>query len=470
MQVFLIILVVLSCVLRTISAGADGPKPTVLIEGVPHVLQKPDFCGEACAAMFLNKLGYHVDQDYVFDQSGLDPIEGRGCYTRELAVALSKIGFNPGKIYYSVEASNAEQLDALWSALVVDLMKGVPSIVCMHYSDAPKTTEHFRLILGYDLPTGQVIFHDPAVPHGQYIRMPKQAFLKLWPLKYDEDKWTVVRLRLEPRKIQIEERPKGFTRADYAQHIRKLRKKIPQEGFSLVIQEPFVVLGDEGADVLAGHARGTVKWAVDHLKALYFEQEPADILDIWLFKDSESYEKNAVKLFGAKPHTPFGYFSQEHGALVMNIETGGGTLVHEIVHPFMAANFPKCPSWFNEGLASLYEQSAERDGKIVGLTNWRLAGLQESIRKGEVQPFKDLCNTTSVEFYASGGRPNYAQARYLCYYLQENNLLVKYFHAFRKNADNDPGGYKTLQGILETEDMDGFQKKWEKWILGLTFP
>ena len=32
-------------------------------------------------------------------------------------------------------------------------------------------------------------------------------------------------------------------------------------------------------------------------------------------------------------------------------------LVHEMVHPFMDADFPACPAWFNEGLASLYEQS-----------------------------------------------------------------------------------------------------------------
>ena len=25
--------------------------------------------------------------------------------------------------------------------------------------------------------------------------------------------------------------------------------------------------------------------------------------------------------------------------------TGGGTLVHEIVHPFLRANFPECPAW-----------------------------------------------------------------------------------------------------------------------------
>ena len=40
--------------------------------------------------------------------------------------------------------------------------------------------------------------------------------------------------------------------------------------------------------------------------------------------------------------------------VVLGTSTGGGTLVHEIVHPFMRANFPNCPSWFDEGLASLY--------------------------------------------------------------------------------------------------------------------
>ena len=51
---------------------------TVLIRDVPHVKQKPDFCGEACAEMWLRSRKVSVDQDYVFDQSGLDPASGRG--------------------------------------------------------------------------------------------------------------------------------------------------------------------------------------------------------------------------------------------------------------------------------------------------------------------------------------------------------------------------------------------------------
>ena len=76
--------------------------------------------------------------------------------------------------------------------------------------------------------------------------------------------------------------------------------------------------------------------------------------------------------------------------VVMNIATSGGTLVDEIVHPYMAANFPECPSWFNEGLASLYEQCGEENGRIHGDTNWRLAGLQKAIRSKKLPPFKSL--------------------------------------------------------------------------------
>lgn len=64
--------------------------------------------------------------------------------------------------------------------------------------------------------------------------------------------------------------------------------------------------------------------------------------------------RHARELFDDAPGTPYGYYLPGHDAMIMNISTGGGTLVHEIVHPFMAANFPGSPTWFDEGLASLY--------------------------------------------------------------------------------------------------------------------
>lgn len=256
---------------------------------------------------------------------------------------------------------------------------------------------------------------------------------------------------------------------DYDAHVAKLREKFSEEAYAILVEKPFVVIGDMPARSLERWAEGTVRWAVKMIKAEYFQKDPKHILNIWLFRDKDSYESHNQTLFGSKPTTPYGYYSDVHRALVMNISTGGGTLVHEICHPFMAANFPLCPSWFNEGLASLYEQCEEREGHIWGLTNWRLRGLQESIKDRRISTFKALCETTTREFYDDNRGVNYAQARYLCYYLQQQKKLKDYFHAFKKNAREDASGYATLQKTLGVENMDDFQKGWETFVLDLRF-
>lgn len=256
---------------------------------------------------------------------------------------------------------------------------------------------------------------------------------------------------------------------DYREHLRNLKKKVP-EGFTIVIQKPFVVIGDESPDVVKKRAETIVKWTIEMIKQDYFEKDPQSIIDIWLFKSDKSYYRYTKEIFGDSPNTPFGYYSASENALIMNISTGGGTLVHEMVHPFMRANFPECPSWFNEGLASLYEQCIEKDGHIHGLTNWRLKGLQEAIQKGKVPSFKKLTSMSDTDFYTKDKGTNYGQARYLCYYLQEKNLLVDFYHKFYKNRKEDPTGFKTLKDVLGEDDMQIFKKKWEKFVLQLTFP
>ncbi len=267
---------------------------------------------------------------------------------------------------------------------------------------------------------------------------------------------------------RAERRPR-FNDEDYAAHIRALREKLPEGDFHIVESRPFVVIGDESREAVERRAERTVNWAVTHLHELYFPREPNRILDVWLFKNEESYRKYTKEIFNDEPTTPFGYYSRRHRALIMNIGTGGGTLVHEIVHPFMEANFPQCPSWFNEGLASLYEQSGERDGKIVGFTNWRLRGLQQTIERGRLRSLESLLQTSTQEFYGEGSGTNYAQARYLCYYLQQHGLLQKFYHQFREEAEDDPTGLKTLRSVLGTDDLNAFQEKWEAYTAELVF-
>ncbi len=261
-----------------------------------------------------------------------------------------------------------------------------------------------------------------------------------------------------------------FSDEHFAEHVRQLQKRLPNDvQFHIVIEKPFVVIGDETKEMVQYRSERTVKWAVGRIKKDYFAKDPKAIIDIWLFKDKTSYEKHTEELFGRKPHTPYGYYSSADRALVMNIATGGGTLVHEIVHPFIESNFEQCPAWFNEGLASLYEQCRDERGRIWGLTNWRLRGLQLAIESDRVQSFKQLMSTTTREFYQDDRGTNYAQARYLCYYLQQRGVLVQYYHEFVKNVDRDPTGYITLQEVLDRSDMDTFEKEWKEFVLALRF-
>jgi hypothetical protein len=259
----------------------------------------------------------------------------------------------------------------------------------------------------------------------------------------------------------------GFTEAQFAEHVTQLQKQLPSAEFSIVIQPPFVVVGDEPQEVVKQRADDTVKWAVDRLKQGFFSKDPKEILDIWLFKDDTSYAKHTRLLFGESPTTPYGYYSSTHKALIMNIGTGGGTLVHEIVHPFIEANFPACPPWLNEGMGSLYEQCGDVDEHIHGFTNWRLPGLQRAIRAKEVPSFKTLTAMSSSAFYNEDKGTNYAQARYLCYYLQQKDLLIKFYREFHAHQKEDPSGYESLQKVLGEARMDLFQNKWEKFVLGL---
>ncbi len=258
-----------------------------------------------------------------------------------------------------------------------------------------------------------------------------------------------------------------FTKSDFDLHVVQLKKRLPSGDFSIVIQPPFVVIGDEPPQVVKQRADETIKWAVERLKQDFFPKDPTEILDIWLFKDAASYEKHARQIFNDQPNTPYGYYSRSHKALIMNIATGGGTLVHEIVHPFIEANFPACPPWLNEGLGSLYEQCGEKNGHIRGFVNWRLPGLQKAVQAGEVPSFKTLMSMDSNAFYGDAKGVNYAQSRYLCYYLQERGLLVKFYKQFHAQQKSDPTGFKSLRIVLGETDMDRFKKRWETYVLDL---
>ena len=242
-----------------------------------------------------------------------------------------------------------------------------------------------------------------------------------------------------------------------------LEKKLAGKGYTVVVEAPFVVIGDEPAAKVRSRAH-FVRWVVRLIEQDFFAKQPDKLIEIWLFKNERTYRRGAKLYFDDEPETPFGYYSSTDNALVMNIGPGAGTLSHELVHPYIEANFPDSPSWFNEGLASLYEQPRERDGHMWGTTNWRLPGLQAMIKKRSLPTVRALMATTSDGFYEAN-YDSYAYARFLVQYLQDHGKLRDFYKRFVADT-KDLTGQRALEAVLGT-DLDAFQTTFEKWALSL---
>jgi hypothetical protein len=240
------------------------------------------------------------------------------------------------------------------------------------------------------------------------------------------------------------------------------------EHFHYTTAGPFVIAGDGSAAQLARYREGTVLAATRALQSTYFDKHPGDPVLVLLFERPEPYKRLAKKWFGDDDVPHFGFFRRSDRVMLMNVGTGTGTLVHEMVHALLAPDFPDAPDWFNEGLASLYEQCSLGTDTITGHENWRLPGLQQSIREKTLRPLSEMIQDPRFYDEALVGI-NYAQARYLMFYLQQKGLLRDYYRKFRDGVKDDPTGIKTLKQVLKTDDVDALDKSWRKWVMTLRF-
>ena len=252
------------------------------------------------------------------------------------------------------------------------------------------------------------------------------------------------------------------TKDELDTRVKELEKKLDGQGFKVLVEAPFVVVGDESLPKVKSRAN-FVRWVVRLIEADYFSKQPDKIIEVWLFRNEKTYRKGAKKFFDDEPETPYGYYSPDDNALVMNIGPGAGTLSHELVHPYIEANFPNSPSWFNEGLASLYEQPREREGHMWGTTNWRLPGLTSMIKAKSLPSVKALLTTSREGFYEAS-YDSYAYARFLCQYLQDHGKLRDFYKKFV--ADKDTTGQAALEAVLGME-LAAFDPIFQKWALGL---
>jgi hypothetical protein len=255
--------------------------------------------------------------------------------------------------------------------------------------------------------------------------------------------------------------------------IEKLQKELRSElsdEFSIKCIGPWVVATDLPAEDAKLYFDGTISRSAAKLQIQLFNKKPrSKPVKVYLFKDNESYVIHNEKLWQEKPGTPYGFFSEAKNALVMNIGTGGGTLVHEMAHAMAREDFPGIPSWLNEGIGSLFEASTvNRQGRIVGVTNWRLPGLKRDLLNKEEVHFKDLLSMDTSTFYGDRSGSNYASARYLMQWLQDNDKLEDFYTRIRDGKDTD--AIATLRKVFDDKHtVDELEKKCYAWANALRF-
>lgn len=220
----------------------------------------------------------------------------------------------------------------------------------------------------------------------------------------------------------------------------ELKRDLPAKDFRFEQAGPWIVATDLDAAATRRFIDSTVRsYAADIQRQLFDKTPRRTPVKVYLFKDERSYNGWNQKLFGEKPSTPYGYYSRARKALVMNIGTGGGTLLHEMVHAMAEEDFPAIPAWLNEGLGSLYEASSrDAKGRVVGIANWRLTGLLADLKAGSAVKFADLVGMSDENFYGENSGSNYASARYLMQWLQAQGRLEAFYRRIRDKQDDDP--------------------------------
>lgn len=235
--------------------------------------------------------------------------------------------------------------------------------------------------------------------------------------------------------------------------------------FLCVQRGNFLIAGDLDLLEYEYLVDGVLDYCANALIKVFFDKGPVRdrMVNIFVFKDYGSYETGLRRFLGMDPISPYGHYGHSQKYIVINYETGPGTMVHELTHALMSEDFAEAPIWLAEGMASLYEHCRAEEEILKGDDNWRLPELKLALEAGTMTPLPALLAMSPTMFRSTRESLNYAQARYFCKYLEEMGLLAKIYKTFRDRYNQDPTG-----GLFITrafgKPLDSVEAAWKRWL------
>ena len=242
-------------------------------------------------------------------------------------------------------------------------------------------------------------------------------------------------------------------------------RRVAGEDYLCVQRGNFLVAGDLGLLDYEYLVDGVLDYCAAALVKVFFDKGPVldKIVNIFVFKDYDSYENGLRRFLAMDPISPYGHYGHSQKYIVINYETGPGTMVHELTHALMSEDFPEAPIWLAEGMASLYEHCRAEGDILRGDDNWRLPELKAALETNGLTPLPTLLAMPPSVFRSQRESLNYAQARYFCKYLEEAGLLPKIYKTFRDRYGQDPTGEKFIVQAFG-KPLDTVENSWKRWI------
>jgi len=184
-------------------------------------------------------------------------------------------------------------------------------------------------------------------------------------------------------------------------------------------------------------------------------------LEVFLFDGPKYYGPFARHLTGPN-YTPYGFYSPALDIIVVNADTGLGTLTHELAHHFTDCAFEYRPTeWIHEAISTYFEKfigHLDEDGKMhitFGyFSNERLPQAKEIIHK--------------FTFSQLIGRRGFPQSliRTFVMFLHEKGKFTEFVRAAAAESLDDPFGLGAIEKVYN-KPLDEIEAEWKQWVLAL---
>ena len=243
----------------------------------------------------------------------------------------------------------------------------------------------------------------------------------------------------------------------------RLRQVLP-DGFEIVIRAPFLIAGDLSPSKLQKVHSDVIGPVTRALRETYFQTAPQDPITIVICSTEDLFRQLAKDWDGHLEAGYHGYYQRDKRRILLDLEAGNGSLAHELTHALSHADCENLPEWFDEGLGALHEEAAyTRNGQgLIGLPNWRCKLTRQAAQSGQLPALEVL--TDSTLFRSGDVGLNYAMARSICLYLQDRQVLQKYYQELRTRWPSDREGVGTLCRVLGAKNPTQVERQFAAWV------